>query len=574
MDEIPQSHVNAIGLEKSRTGVEGLDEITGGGLPRGRPTLVCGGAGCGKTLLGMEFLVKGAVDFDEPGVFVSFEEPVGDLAQNVASLGFDLADLQARRRILVKHIPLDRNDVEVAGDYDLEGLFIQLASAIDAVGARRIVLDTIEVLFSAFPDEMILRSELRRLFQWLKDRGLTAIVTGEQGEKTLTRHGLEEYVADCVIVLDQRIVDQIATRRLRIVKYRGSVHGSDEYPFLIDEQGLSVLPITALGLKHAAPTERVSTGIERLDAMLGGAGLYRGSSVLVSGTAGSGKTSVAVAFANERCARGERVLFLAFEESQAQVVRNMRTIGLDLQPWIEAGLLRIQPARATACGLELHLATIHKAIRTFQPHAMVVDPISNLITVGSRMEVKAMLTRLMDLLKSRQITSLFTSLTHASGSLEETDAHISSLADAWLLLRDLESSGERNRLLYVLKARGIAHSNQLREFRLTDHGFEIEDVYLGDGQVLTGTARQAQQAAEKAAALLRVEDLQRHKRDLERRREAVEAKIMALRAEAAAELAESETQIDNDERRELELALDQTRRAALRKADAVQGEQA
>ncbi|NRF71107.1 circadian clock protein KaiC [Aquincola sp. S2] len=562
------------GIEKCPTGIPGLDEITAGGLPRGRPTLVCGGAGCGKTLLGMEFLIRGALDCNEPGVFVTFEETPPELTRNVASLGVDLDALVASGRMAIKHIQLDRSEIEVAGDYDLEGLFIQLGNAIDSVGARRIVLDTIETLFGSFPNETILRAELQRLFRWLKARGLTAVITGERGDRTYTRHGLEEYVADCVIVLDHRIVDQIATRRVRVVKYRGSVHGPDEYPFLIDADGISVLPITSLNLTHAVSSERVPSGVHRLDALLGGGGYYRGSSILVSGTAGTGKSSLAASFVDAACRRGERCLYLALEESPAQIVRNMRSIGIDLQPWVDGGKLQILPSRSTACGLELHLATIHRAVNRFHPQVVVIDPISNLTTIGSALEVRAMLTRLIDFLKSLQITALFTSLNHAGNTLEATDTHISSLADTWLLLRDVESNGERNRLLYLLKSRGMAHSNQMREFLLTDRGIELRDVYLGTAGVLTGTARQVQESTEKAETLVRAQEVQARRRDIERRREVVEARILMLRAESAAEMLEAETLIAQAERSEVLLETDRSARATLRKDEAAAGERA
>jgi circadian clock protein KaiC len=558
-------------LEKSPTGIEGLDEITAGGLPKGRPTLICGSAGCGKTLLGIQFLVNGALKYDEPGVFVSFEESSDELAKNVASLGVDLHAMVASKRLAVTHIRIDRSEIEVTGEYDLEGLFIRIGQAIDAVGARRVVLDTIEALFANLPNEGILRAELRRLFRWLKDKGVSAIITGERGEKTLTRHGLEEYVADCVILLDHRISDQIATRRLRIVKYRGSQHGPDEYPFLIDADGVSVLPVTSLRLRHTVSTERISSGVERLDTMLGGAGYYRGSSILVSGSAGTGKSSVAASFADAACRRGERCLYLAYEESEPQIVRNMRSIGIELQPWVDDGLLRIVPNRATACGLEVHLASIHKAIEQFHPRVVVIDPISNLVSVGSGIEVKAMLTRLIDLLKVRQITALFTSLNHGGTAMETTDSHVSSLMDSWLMLRDVEFSGERNRLLYLLKSRGMAHSNQAREFLLTDKGIKLTDVYLGAAGMLAGTARQVQEANEAAAVLQRAQQLQARRRDLERRREAVEAKIMALRAESAAEMSEAEAVITNDVRREAQLEADTDVRATMRRSDSTGG---
>jgi circadian clock protein KaiC len=473
-------------LGKCPTGIKGLDEITGGGLPLGRPTLVCGGTGCGKTLLAMEFLVRGALEFDEPGVFMSFEEKSGELVQNFASLGFDLEDLEARSKLAIDYVHIERAEIEESGEYDLEGLFIRLGFAIDSIGAKRVALDTIEVLFSGFSNENILRAELRRLFRFLKEKGVTAVVTGEQGERTLTRFGLEEYVADCVIFLNHLLAEQVATRRLRIVKYRGSAHGTNEYPFMIDDQGFSVLPISSIGLDHAASSERVSTGIPRLDTMLGGKGYFRGSSVLVSGTAGVGKSSMAAHFVDAACRRGERCLYFAFEESRNQIIRNMRSIGIDLEQWADLGLLEFRNSRPTLYGLEMHLVTMHKAIEAFRPDIVVVDPISNLVAAASDLEVKSMLSRLIDYLKMKGITAFCSDLTAVGGSLERTDVGISSLMDTWLLLQVIEGSGERNRGLYVLKSRGMAHSNQVREYRLTDQGAQILDVYVGSGGVLTG----------------------------------------------------------------------------------------
>lgn len=472
----------SVKLAKVPTGIRGFDEITGGGLPRGRPTLVCGGPGCGKTLFGMEFLVRGATDFGEPGVFVSFEETAIDLAKNVASLGFDLGALEEEKKIAVDHVKVERSEIEETGEYDLEGLFVRLAYVAGSVGARRIVLDTLESLFAAFTNEGILRAELRRLFGWLRDQGLTAVITGERGEGTLTRSGLEEYVSDCVIVLDQRVHDQVATRRLRVVKYRGSSHGADEYPFLIHRDGFSVLPTSSLGLAHDAPTERVSLGIPRLDEMLGGRGIYRGSSVLVSGTAGSGKTSLAVHAAAAACRRGERCLYFAFEESPGQIVRNMRSIGVDLAPFIESGLLHVRSSRPTLYGLEMHLAVMHRTVEEIDPPLVVVDPITNLQMIGTRLDVNAMLVRLIDFLKSRGATAIFTSLTAGGEDLEQSDVGVSSLMDAWLLARIVEGNGERNRGLYVLKARGIAHSNQVRELVMSERGLELLDPSNGRGR--------------------------------------------------------------------------------------------
>jgi circadian clock protein KaiC len=522
-------------LPKAPTGIRGLDEITGGGLPQGRPTLICGSAGCGKTLFGMEFLVKGAAEFGEPGVFLAFEESEEELAQNVRSLGFDLDRLVAEGKVVVDYVHVDRSEIEETGEYDLEGLFIRLGLAIDSVGARRVVLDTLETLFGGLSNEAVLRAELRRLFRWLKDKGVTAVITAERGDGTLTRQGLEEYVSDCVILLDHRVHGQISTRRLRVVKYRGTRHGTNEYPFLIDEDGITVLPVTSLGLQHEASEERVSTGVARLDTMLGGRGYYRGSSILVSGTSGTGKTSLAAHFADAACRRGERCLYFAFEESQSQAVRNARSIGLDLRPWIDGGLLRFHATRPTFHGLEMHLATMLRLVHDFRPRVVVVDPISNMLAAGTADEAQAMLLRLVDSLKHQQITALFTNLTSAGdASLEQTDLGVSSIVDTWILLRDIELGGERNRGMYVLKSRGMAHSNQIREFLLTDRGIELRDVYVGPEGVLTGSMRLAQEARERAAAIVREREGDRRRRKLERRRAAVEAQLAALRGELEA----------------------------------------
>ncbi len=511
-------------LEKTLTGIKGLDEITQGGLPKGRPTLVSGSAGCGKTLLGMEFLVRGANQFNEPGVFVAFEETGEELARNVASLGFDLPGLLAAKKLVVDHVHIDRSEIEETGEYDLEGLFVRLGHDIDSIGAKRVTLDTIEVLFSGFSNHSILRAELRRLLRWLKEKGVTAIVTGERGESSLTRHGLEEYVADCVIVLDHRVTEQVSTRRMRIMKYRGSLHGTNEYPFLIDKDGFAVMPITSLGLDYELPSERVSSGVPRLDAMLGGQGYFRASSVLVSGTAGTGKTSLATAFASATCERGGRSLYFSFEESPSQIVRNLRSIGMDLQAWVKKGLLKFHSSRSTGQGLESHLVDIHRQIDTFRPDTVVLDPVTNFTKVGSQGDAQSMLTRLLDLLKSKGITVFCTSLTAAGESEQQSESSVSSLMDTWLLVRNLESGGERNRGLYILKSRGMAHSNQVREFILSDQGIKLVDPYVGLGTVLTGSARAAQEARERAEA-------QAAEETKDRERLVLEARIAALKAE-------------------------------------------
>ena len=544
-----------IELPKAATGVHGLDEVTGGGLPRGRPTLVCGSAGCGKTLLAMEFLVRGAIDHGEPGVFMSFEETARDLTENVRSLGFDLDALCSKKLLRIDHVRIERSEIHEAGDYDLEGLFVRLGHAIDSIKAQRVVLDTIEALFGGFDNQGVLRAELRRLFGWLKDKGVTAVVTGERGTATLTRNGLEEYVSDCVILLDHRVDEQVSTRRLRVVKYRGSLHGTNEYPFLIDQQGISVMPITSAGLRHEVSSERISSGVARLDAMLGGKGYFRGSTVLVSGTAGTGKTTLATSFAQASCERGERCLYFAFEESPGQLVRNMASVSIDLRSSIKKGLLRIEASRPTMFGLETHLAMVHKAVREFAPRTVVLDPITTLSNAGMVRDAYAMLTRLVDQLKAQGITLLMTSLTSGGDDPEGAVAvGITSLVDTWLQVRDIEIGGERNRGLYVLKSRGMPHSNQIREFVIGSNGIDLLDVYRGPDGVLTGSMRQAQQARERADALSREQSRAARARDRARERVVLEARIAALRDELEAGELEAGTLEREDASREAALS--------------------
>ena len=519
-------------LPKAPTGIDGLDEITEGGLPLGRPTLICGSAGCGKTLMGIEFLVRGIQEFNEPGVLMAFEETGPELAANVASLGFDLNDLQARKLLRVDHVHVDRSEIEETGEYDLDGLFIRLGYAIDSIGAKRVVLDTIESLFSGFPNQSVLRSEIRRLFRWLKEKGVTTVITAERGDGSLTRQGLEDYVSDCVILLDNRVIDQITTRRLRTVKYRGSTHGTNEYPYLITEDGISVLPVTSLRLEHEVSDLIDSSGIPALDEMFGRRGFYHGSSVLITGTAGTAKTTLGASFAHKICQEGKRCLMFVFEESPQQLIRNMRSVGIDLAPFIESGLLRIEASRPTLNGLERHLVTIHKLVKEFDPYAVVIDPITNLISVGNLAEVRSMLTRLIDFLKVSNITAVFTALVNTGfGRSEMTEEGVSSLVDTWVSVRDLEGVGERNRGLSILKSRGMAHSNQVREFIVTDHGIELLDVVIGPTGIVTGASRLTQQLAQHAQDLAARQEAERRDRELERRRRMLEANIANLRTE-------------------------------------------
>ena len=554
-------------LRKERTGIPGFDEITRGGLPTGRPTLVCGSAGAGKTLFAMEFLVRGATHFNEPGVFMSFEETDEELAKNVASLGFDLKQLVSDKKLLLDYVFIERSEIEETGEYNLEGLFLRLGHAIDTTGAKRIVLDTLEALFSALPNEAIIRAELRRLFRWLKEKGVTAVITCERGEGTLTRYGLEEYVADCVLLLDNRVENQISTRRMRIIKYRGTSHGTNEYPFLIDENGFSVLPITSLGLTHGASTEFVSSGIPRLDNMLSGKGFYRGSSILVSGTAGTGKSTIGAHFIEAACKRGERALFFAFEESQDQIIRNMRSVGIALERFVKKDLLRFQNARPSTFGLEVHLALIHKLINEYEPNVVVVDPITNFLAVGDEAETKAMLTRLIDLLKLKQITTIFTSLTSAGSEEEDSEVGVSSLMDAWLLVKNIEFNGERNRGLYILKARGIAHSNQVREFVLTEHGIELIDAYIGAEGVLMGSARSSQVARETAAQVERRLATEQKERELRRKQQLYEAQLVALKGQYETERDAIVRELEEAKQREKVIADQRLEIARLRHAD-------
>jgi circadian clock protein KaiC len=522
-------------LEKAPTGISGFDKVTKGGLPAGRPSLICGSAGCGKSLFAVEFLIRGATEFGEPGVLMSFEETADDITKNVASLGFDVEKLVAQKKLYVDHVRVERAEIDENGEYDLEGIFVRLGHAVATIGAKRVVLDTIETLFSGFSNQAILRSELRRLFGWLKERNLTTVITGERGDGSLTRQGLEEYVSDCVILLDHRVTGQVSTRRLRVVKYRGSTHGTNEYPFLIDENGISVLPVTASGMDYTVSNARLPSGVGGLDEMLGGKGYFRGSTVMVTGTAGTGKSSIAAHLADAACKRGERCMYFSFEESPAQIVRNMRSVGINLQPHVDRQLLQFHSARPTMLGLEMHLVRMHNLIESFRPTVVILDPISNLQTAGTLDESTGMLIRLIDFLRKGQITAFFVSLSSATKALETTDEGMSSLVDTWLLVRDIELGGERNRALYVLKSRGMAHSNQVREFLITSKGLKLIPAYLGASGVLTGSARLSQEARDRAEKRLAAEEIERKQLALDHRRKAIEAQIEALRAEFKAD---------------------------------------
>jgi circadian clock protein KaiC len=554
------------GLAKAQTGIRGFDEISAGGLPRGRATLVCGPAGSGKTLFAVEFLARGAVQHGEPGVFVSFEERERDLVEDVASLGFDLVELQRARKIVFDEVRLDPTQLVESGPFDLDGLFIRLGAAIEQVGARRVVLDALELLLGTLPNPAIVRSELKRLFDWLKARGVTAVVTAESDAGARTRYGFEEYVADCVVVLGSSVHDLISTRLVQIAKYRGSLHGTNRYPFLIDREGISIFPVTDLRLDHPALEEKVSSGIPRLDAMLGG-GLYRGSSVLVRGGAGTGKSTLAASFANAACTRGERVLLITFEESPAQIVRNMRTIGIDLDRHLKKGRLRIHAVRASFQGLEMHVMTIKELVGAFAPRALVIDPITDLWSIGTFSQVRSSSTQLVDFLKARSVTTFVTAADEINGRRSPIETGVSSLMDVAIGLVTIESSGERSRCVYVLKARGTAHSNQYGELVITSRGVRIVDAYIGGGELLTGAARLAHEARERDETEARRLDVERRhvKLELSERLSAVQQETLRVEMEA---LQAEQTALRRQERRKAASGLsDRADLARVRRGD-------
>jgi circadian clock protein KaiC len=518
-------------LPKTETGIKGLDEITFGGLPEGRPTLICGSAGSGKTLFGLEFLYHGATRYNEPGAFISFEESPEELIANVSSLGFNFPELIKKKLIAIDYVHVEKSEIEITGEFDLEGLFIRLGYVIDSIGAKRIVLDTIESLFSGIENHAILRAELRRLFRWLKSKGVTAIITGERGDQSLTRQGLEEYVSDCVILLDHRIADQYGTRRMRIVKYRGSFHGTNEYPFIIKEQGLSIIPISSLTLDHRVSKERISSGVPTLDEMFEGKGFYKGTTILISGTAGTGKSSLLSSFVNEICSNGGKALYIALEESKNQIIRNMNSIGINLKQWEDKGLLKFHVTRPTYHSLEMHLALIQEMVKEYKPSAVVVDPVTNFTSISSVNETNALLTRLIDFFKQNEISTMLASLTEPGVSMEKTDVGISSLVDTWILLRELEMNGERNRTLYILKSRGMKHSNQVREFQLSKKGIHLIDVFISKEGVLLGSARDARIRLESELKRRKAEEKKNMEQEINRLENSAANRIEEIKAE-------------------------------------------
>jgi len=549
-------------LPKSPTGIRGFDDITNGGLPKVRPTLVYGSAGCGKTLFAMEYLFRGVTEFGEPGVLMAFEETKEKIEANAASLGFDLERLVAQKKLIVDYVHVDRSEIEETGEYDLGGLFARLDHHVKTVRAKRVVLDTLEVLFAGLQNQGIIRSELRRLFRWLEDRKLSAVITAERGEAHLTRHGLEEFVSDCVILLDHRVSEELSTRRLRVVKYRGSGHGTNEYPFLIDEQGISVVPVTSLGMAHEVSHERVSTGVTALDGMLGGKGFFKGSSILVSGTAGTGKSSLAASFVAAMCARGYPTLYFSLEESPKQVIRNMNSIGVGLERWVRKGLLNLHSSRPNIYGLEMHLVHLHKLVETMGAKAVVIDPITALLVAGNTGETRSLLVRLIDLLKTKGITSMFTSLSEDGSPLESSEVGISSLIDTWITLDHTRTGGERNRILQIVKSRGMNHSNQVREFLLSDRGVQLKDVYLGEQGVLTGSARLTQEARDRDEEARRQLDLEREDIGLQVEENVLRGRIAAIQEKLRVVSGDRKRLSRFDQERE-ERAVDEIQRLAM-----------
>lgn len=534
-------------LAKCPTGIEGLDTLTNGGLPRNRLTLICGSAGSGKTSLGIEFLVQGIIKYDEPGLFITFEEKPQEIIENAASIGFDLEDLINKKKLFIEYIPVQEEEVMQSGDYTLEALFIRFEQVITSIAVKRVTLDTLDSIFASLGNTPVLRAEIYRLFNWLKQKNITSLVTSEAGITTLSRNGLEEYISDCVISLRTNIVSEVLTRFLRVVKYRGSKHGTNEYPFLITDIGINLFPITSNYLNNIVSTEFVSTGVKELDEMMDNKGYYRGSTVLVTGTAGTGKSSLAAVFSNSICQTGERCIYFTFEEMINQILRNMSSVNLNLQQWIDKDLLKFYAYRSPTYGLETHLLTIQNVIKEFKPHAVIIDPITNFDLIGTELEIKSMMTRLIDFLKAQQITALFTSLATTIDPREQTEIGISSLIDSWLVLQNLEQAGERTRGITILKSRGIAHSNQIREFIITSNGIKLEKIYVGPNGILTGSARLDQEEQEKLHLLLQEKETLRRKKLLEHKKALLEAKIMALKSEFDADVEEIESLIMKEE---------------------------
>lgn len=534
-------------LAKCPTGIEGLDTITNGGLPRNRLTLICGGAGSGKTSLGVEFLVQGIIKYNEPGLLITFEEKPQEIIENAASIGFDLEDLINKKKLFIEYIEVQEEEIAQSGDYTLEGLFIRFEQIVTSIAIKRVSLDTLDSIFATLGNTLILRAEIYRLFSWLKQKNITSLVTAEAGINTLSRNGLEEYISDCVISLRTNIVSEVLTRLLRIVKYRGSKHGTNEYPFLITDSGINLFPITSNYLNNIVSTEFVSTGVKELDEMMDNKGYYQGSTVLITGTAGTGKTSLASIFSNSICQKGERCIYFTFEEMINQILRNMSSINLNLQQWIDKDLLKFYAYRSSIYGLETHLLTIQNLIKQFKPQAVIIDPINNFELIGTELEIKSMMTRLIDFLKAQQITALFTSLTTAINPKEHAEVGISSLIDSWLVLQNLEYAGERTRGITIVKSRGIAHSNQIREFIITSNGVKLEKIYVGPNGILTGSARLDQEEQENLQFLLQEKETLRRKKLLEHKKATLEAKIMALKSEFDADTEEIESLIMKEE---------------------------
>ena len=470
---IAETELSITKLPKSLTGIQGLDDITYGGIPQNRPTLLVGSIGTGKTIFAMEYIINGITMFNEPGVFMTFEEQTDELQINVTSMGYNLSKLIADNKIYLEHLHIDHREIQATGKYDIEGLFIRIEMAIEKVKAKRIVLDALDTLFIGL-DSQILRSEIKRLFFWLKEKKVTAIITSEVGDIFLTRLGFEEVVADCVIELNNRLNNQISTRRLRIVKYRGSYHSTNEYPFMIDHKGITIFPIISEAPQIIVSNERISSGIKQIDEMLDGRGFYVGSSILVSGSAGTGKSSIAASFIKDVCEKKGTALYCAFEEAPNQIKRNMASIGIFLEPYEKSGNLHFYYSRPTLQTLELHFIAIKKLIKQINPSVVILDPITNLMIENINSDIRTMLTRFVDYLKMEQITVLLTAtLTVSSLELIQSNEGISSMVDTCIMIQEKNIIDSRRRTLYIMKSRGICNSKKEVEFIITSEGISI-----------------------------------------------------------------------------------------------------
>ena len=518
------------------TGVKGLDDVLGGGIPQGHAMLLVGKPGTGKSILSMEYLLHGIELHKENGVYISFEESEKQIISNAASFGWKFEEMVKKNKLAISYIDMQPEQMRTVGDYDLSALILRVKGAIKKVNARRVVIDGINNLLSTFDDERIIRSDLLRLIREIKEVNATIFITGERGHDSWSKMGFEEYLADGLMHLDNRTDGNYQTREIQVVKCRGINHYTGKSPFIINSEGMSIRPLITADFDYKVLKSRVSTGIADIDNMLGGKGLYRGSTVYITGPSGAGKTSISSSFANGACSRGERALFLAFEESSDQIIRNMKSIGLSLDKWVNEKLLYFYTARATTNSLEGHLDNIMTMVREVEPTCVVLDPISAFRPIANENETKLMLIRLNDYLRARKITTVFTALSSDGEYSEHADVQLSSIADTWIVVRIMDYKGERNNVMQLMKSRGMSHSRQMKEMYFTGNGLKLQNVYQGPEGVLTGAARIGQEKYEKLKEARNVIEIDKNRKKIERKKSLLEASIEALKHEYEEEL--------------------------------------